>query len=146
MNAAGAPPRLRVLFDGQCGLCSHTVQFLFGHEDKAAFVFTPVQSPAGRILAHAAQINADDPSSFVVFDLAGHPRLKSDGAFYALQQCTAPWRVFAHVCQKLPRAWTDTVYDFVARRRIRFFGRTDVCAMAPEALRRRLETSAECLP
>ncbi len=140
-----AQPRLRVLFDGQCGLCSKTVHFLFRNEKTATFVFTPIQSEAGRILAKSASLNPDDPSSFAVFDACGTPRLKSDGAFFALGFCRQPWRAIAAVYPILPQPMLDGVYDFVARHRLRFFGTTDVCALAPEPLRARLETSAECL-
>ena len=145
IGAQGQRPRLRVLFDGQCGLCSKTVHFLFRNESTATFVFTPIQSEAGRILANTAGLNPDDPSSFAVFDESGTPRLKSDGAFYALGYCRQSWRGIAAVCRILPQPMCDAVYDFVARRRLSFFGKTDVCAIAPEPLRARLETSAESL-
>ncbi len=138
-------PRLRVLFDGRCGLCSKTVHFLFRNERTATFVFTPIQSEAGLILAKSAGLDAQDPSSFAVFDESGATRLKSDGAFLALGYCRQPWRSVAVICRYVPRRICDAAYDFVARRRLRFFGTTAVCALAPEPLRARLETSAESL-
>jgi predicted DCC family thiol-disulfide oxidoreductase YuxK len=138
-------PRLRVLFDGQCGLCSKTVHFLFRNEATATFVFTPIQSEAGRILAKSAALDPDDPSSFAVFDERGATRLKSDAAFFALGYCRQPWRSVAVICRYVPQPMCDAVYDFVARRRLSIFGKTDVCALAPEPLRARLETSAESL-
>ena len=142
---SGSLPRLRILFDGECGLCSKTVQFFLRNETAATFVFTPIQSEAGRILAAAANLNPDDPSSFAVFDQNGAARLKSDGAFYALTFCRRPWRGIAALCRCLPPGLCDAVYDHVARRRLGFFGKTDVCALAPAPLRARLETSAACL-
>ncbi len=142
---SGSGPRLRVLFDGQCGLCSKTVHFLFRNEMTATFVFTPIQSEAGLILAKAAGLNPNDPSSFALFDESGTPRFKSAAAFFALGYCRQPWRAIAAVCRILPQRLCDAVYDYVARRRLSFFGKTDVCALAPEPLRARLETSAACL-
>ena len=141
----GAQPRLRVLFDGQCGLCSKTVNFLFRNEANATFVFTPIQSDAGRILAKTADLDPDDPSSFAVFDESGAPRIKSEGAFYALGYCRQPWRGVAAIGRLLPVRVCDAVYDAVARRRLAFFGKTDVCGSAPEPLRARIETSVNCL-
>ncbi len=142
---SGAGPRLRILFDGQCGLCSKTVHFLFRNEETATFVFTPIQSEAGRILAKSSGLDPDDPSSFAIFNQGGAPRFKSGAAFFALSYCRQPWRGVAVVCRILPQRLCDAVYDYVARRRLRFFGKTDVCALAPEPLRTRLETSAESL-
>ena len=147
MSGTPSGTRLRILFDGECGLCSRTVQFFLRNENEnaATFVFTPIQSEAGRILAAAAGLDPADPSSFAVFDHGGAARLKSDGAFYALTFCRQPWRAITAVCRLLPPSLCDAVYDFVARRRLRFFGKTDVCALAPDRLRTRLETSAACL-
>lgn len=145
MTQDPSKPSLRVLFDGQCGLCSKTVHFLFRNEETATFVFTPIQSEAGRILAKSAGLNPDDPSSFAIFDECATARFKSAAAFFALSYCRQPWRTVAAICRMLPERLCDAGYDFVAGRRLSFFGTTDVCALAPEALRARLETSADCL-
>lgn len=137
-----ARPRLTVLFDGQCGLCSRTVQFFIRNERSATFMFTPIQSDAGLVLAKAADLDPADPSSFAVFDEARQPKLKSNGAIYALSFCRAPWPAVAALCRVLPSRLCDSVYDFVAKRRLKFFGTTDVCAVAPEALKQRLVTSS----
>ena len=116
-DAAKNRPRLRVLFDGECGLCSRSVRLLFAREKTAMFIFTPIQSEAGRILAKAANVDPDDPSSFAVVNESGATRLKSEAALYALGHCQQPWRSVAAIGRVLPRRLCDAVYDFVARRR-----------------------------
>ena len=39
-----------VLFDGVCGLCSSTVNYVMKHDRNATFFFTPLQSPYGQML------------------------------------------------------------------------------------------------
>jgi predicted DCC family thiol-disulfide oxidoreductase YuxK len=138
-------PQLRILFDGYCGLCSRTVHFFLDREATARFVFTPIQSPAGRLLAARAGLDADDPASFAVFDEQGQPRLKSAGAFHALRYCSRPWPALSALCRLLPRWLCDAVYDQIARRRLRFFGSTDICALAGPELRSRLQTDASTI-
>jgi predicted DCC family thiol-disulfide oxidoreductase YuxK len=144
-DAAKTRPRLRILFDGECGLCSRSVRFLFAREETAMFVFTPIQSVAGRILAKSADLNPDDPSSFAVFDENGGARLKAAAALYALGYCRQPWRSLAAFGRLLPQRLCDALYDFVAQHRIRFFGTADVCVRASDELNVRFETSAESL-
>ena len=132
---------LRVLFDGQCGLCSRTVQFLYKREARARFTFTPLQSDLGRQLAAGIGIDPDDPASFAVLDPMGKGYLRSTGAFFALKHCRQPWSVFAIAAGLLPRAMTDFCYDFIAKRRLRFFGAADVCSLQQGGLAERMITS-----
>jgi predicted DCC family thiol-disulfide oxidoreductase YuxK len=127
-----------IVFDGACGLCAHTVRFFFARERHAEFYFVPVQSEAGRLLAGQVGIDPDDPETFAVVSPDGRVRTKSTGAFYALRQCGRGWRLLGSTTVLLPRLVTDWVYDFVARRRILWFGTADTCDLGPSPLRQRL--------
>ena len=48
----------------------------------------------------------------------------------------APWR-WAAVVAAVPRPLRDVVYDFVARRRYRWFGRRQDCTVVPPTGRHR---------
>ncbi len=130
---------LRVLFDGECGLCAGVVRFLYARERRVRFVFTPFQSPLGEALAHDLGLDPRDPASFAVIDDDGHARLKSHAMFHALASCRQPWPALAVLARMLPRVLTDAVYDGVARRRIAWFGRSDVCQRPEPELAGRLE-------
>ena len=131
---------LRVLFDGECGLCSRSVQFLYKREARARFTFTPLQSSLGRELAAVAGIDPDDPSSFAVLDEQDKAHLRSAGAFLALRHCGGLWPLFGTIAGLLPRALTDFCYNFIAQRRLRFFGTADVCSLQQGGLAERLIT------
>lgn len=138
-------PRLTIVFDGTCGLCARTVRFFFCHEDKALFYFVPVQSDAGRLLAGEIGIDPDDPETFAVVGPDGAVRTKSAGAFYALRHCSWGWRLAGILAAVFPRFVADAGYDFVARRRILWFGTSEVCDLGPPELRCRLIESRENL-
>lgn len=129
---------LTIVFDGTCGLCARTVRFFFARESKAQFFFIPIQSEAGRDVAARTGIDPDDPETFAVISEDGTVRTKSSGAFHAFGYCTPVWRFAGAVANVLPRALTDRVYDFIARRRLLWFGTAETCALGPEALRQRL--------
>lgn len=132
-------PTIRVLFDGECGLCARTVRFLFAREATARFVFTPMMSPLGQTLARGIGLDPADPSSFAAILPGGEARIASRGMFRLLMHCRNPWPAFAVLAGALPVRLTDAVYGAVARRRIRFFGRSDICQRPEPGLASRLE-------
>lgn len=135
-------PQLRVLYDGECGLCARTVRFLFRHERDARFVFTPFQSELGQKLASEIGIDPFDPASFAVIEPGGRAHLRSGGMFLAISYCRNPWSWLARVASCIPRALTDSVYGFIARNRMAWFGRSEICDLPDPGLIERLETGA----
>jgi predicted DCC family thiol-disulfide oxidoreductase YuxK len=133
-------PQLRVLYDGDCGLCDRSVRFLFRRERRARFVFTPIQSVLGRRLAGELGLDPSDPASFALIEEPGAAHLRSRGMFLALAHCRQPWRLLASIAGCLPRFVTDRVYDVVARHRIAWFGRPSICQRPEPGLLERLET------
>jgi len=131
---ASVPGKLMV-FDGVCVLCSGAVRFVFAHERRPDFCFTPVQSDLGqRVLAALGQ-PLDGNDSVVVID-GGRFYLKSDAVIRIAHALKAPWR-WAAVLRFLPRAWRDWAYDHLARNRYDIFGRYDSCMVPDPALKRR---------
>lgn len=130
---------LRVLFDGECGLCAGVVRFLYARERRIRFVFTPFQSPLGETLAHGLGLDPSDPASFAVIEDDGRAHLKSRAMFQALASCRQPWPALAAAACILPKVLTDGIYDAVAKRRIAWFGRSEMCQRPEHALASRLE-------
>jgi len=132
----GLPPRL-VLYDGDCGLCQRGVRFLAWADRHGRLRFAPLQgTTAAPILArHAAALAGID--SVVLVTDAGTPgealRVRSDAGLEALRLAGGIWRL-AGVLRFVPRAWRDAGYDWIARHRFRWFGRTAGCPLpSPEA-------------
>ena len=112
-----------LLYDGECGLCAGTVQFVLRHEPesrRAALRFAPLQG------AFAASARVSNPhlhgvDSVVWFDASRHAspdiRMKSDAVFAVLDHTGGAWRLLSIVGRLVPRALRDLVYDAIARRR-----------------------------
>lgn len=114
-----------MLFDGVCHLCDGTVRTVMAWDRDGAIRFTPIQSAYGRALAQAHGLDPDAPTSFLFFD-QGQPRAKAAGFAALLRRLPAPWR-WLSLIQRLPKRLTDAVYDAIASRRYRLFGRADRC-------------------
>lgn len=114
-----------VLFDGVCGLCNRTVDFIIARDPAAHFRFVPCQSRAGTMLLGHLGLPTDSYDSFVLVD-AGVPYLRSDGYIRICRQLSGRARLGA--CLRfLPRSLRDSGYDMVASRRHRLFGRHETC-------------------
>jgi predicted DCC family thiol-disulfide oxidoreductase YuxK len=124
-----------ILYDGVCGLCNRGVRFVLKRDRKCVFRFAALQSSAGReILArHGIQLDALD-TFYVVqdFGLAGERVLaRSSAAIYTAARLGGVWKAVT-VLRILPQHVRDFVYDTIARRRYRIFGRYNTCPL-PEA-------------
>jgi predicted DCC family thiol-disulfide oxidoreductase YuxK len=138
-NPMSTAPAL-LLFDGRCGLCNRLVQFVLRRDARGAFVFAPLQSELGRqaLTRHGRSPTALD--TFVVIDGHGtateRAHVKGRAALLVLRRLGFPWSATI-VLGVLPTAMLDLLYDFVARRRIAWFGAADVCGVATPAQRAR---------
>ncbi|MGB7075393.1 MAG: DCC1-like thiol-disulfide oxidoreductase family protein, partial [Candidatus Sulfotelmatobacter sp.] len=62
---------------------------------------------------------------------------RSEAVLFVLKQLARPWRALASLLQILPKSLRDAVYNAVARRRYRIFGRYEVCMLPPDQHRGR---------
>ena len=126
-------PGKLVVFDGVCVLCSGGVRFVLAHERAPEFYFASAQCGLGqRVLAALGQ-PLDGNNSVVVID-SGRSYLKSDAVIQVAQSLKSPWSWVAAL-RLLPHGLRDWLYDCLARRRYRLFGRYDSCVL-PEAAQR----------
>jgi predicted DCC family thiol-disulfide oxidoreductase YuxK len=123
-----------VLFDGVCGLCDAVVNFVVAHERAMTLRFAPLQS------AFAATLVDANPSlagldSVLLFE-GGRVHARSDAALRIARYLRWPWRGLA-LLRVVPRFLRDAVYDLVAARRHRWFGRKDACRRPSRLLKER---------
>jgi predicted DCC family thiol-disulfide oxidoreductase YuxK len=121
-----------VLYDGVCGFCNRAVRFLLKRDGKDRLRFASLQSPmAQRILArHDAQTGGLDS----VLLVQGYERpseellTRSAAAIEAARVLGGIWQLCAAL-YILPRFLRDAVYDFIAQRRYRMFGKFETCPL-----------------
>ncbi|MBI4179231.1 lipase maturation factor family protein [bacterium] len=140
------PPRVRtagigvVLFDGVCGLCDRTVQFLLDQDTMGSFKFAPLQGEtAAAVLARHPGIERDLQTIIVVRSF-GTPEesvaIRSQAVLEMLDDLGGFWRVVSG-SRVVPQAIRDVVYRWVARNRYKWFGRYDACRLPEPSVRSR---------
>ena len=124
-----------VLFDGVCNLCNGAVQFVIGHDPTQQFRFASLQSDAAARLLARDDAAAPLPDSIVLLDEQGM-HFRSTAILRIARRLSFPWPL-ASLFLAVPRPLRDGVYNLVARRRYRWFGRQDVCLTPTAELRAR---------
>jgi len=112
-----------LLYDGECGFCAGSIQFVLKHEADArrgALRFAPLQGVFGTMVRNRfPQVVGVD--SVVWFDPSrsetGAVLLKSAAALAALAHVGGLWRPAAMLGMLVPRIMRDMVYDAIAKRR-----------------------------
>jgi predicted DCC family thiol-disulfide oxidoreductase YuxK len=128
-----------VLFDGVCNLCSATVQFVIKRDPRARFRFGALQSPEGAALLTRAMgrtLTAADPPDSLLLIEDDRLYARSSAVLRIVRKLRFPWPLL-YACAIVPRAIRDSVYDLIARRRYRWFGRQGVCMVPTAELRSR---------
>jgi predicted DCC family thiol-disulfide oxidoreductase YuxK len=124
-----------VLYDGVCGLCNRAVQFLLEEDRGGVLSFAPLQGEtAAAVLAHRER--EPELRSLVFVRDRGTPRermlVRSAGTLAILSTVGGFWRL-AGVLRFVPRPLRDQAYDWIARHRYAWWGRSEACVLpAPE--------------
>lgn len=123
------------LYDGLCGLCNRSVQFILRHDRRGRFRFAALQSDAGQQLLREYGLPTDSMDTFVMIE-GGRAFRKSRAVLRVLRRLDAPWPIFWPLVV-IPRPISDFFYDRVAKNRYRMFGKLDACMLPPPEVRSR---------
>ena len=124
-----------LLFDGVCNLCNASVQWVIRHDVRGDFRFASLQSEAGQALLRQHGLPTDHLDTVVLID-GGKALLRSDVPLRIVKKIGGWWPALA-VFGIVPRPIRDTVYDWVAKNRYRWFGRRESCMMPTPELKSR---------
>lgn len=135
----GAPPAPRggtVLFDGTCAFCEGAVRFIARRDSRAFFRFGASQTPSGRSLLAAHDIDLDSVRSLILIE-DDRVYLRSTAVLRIARRLAWPWSVFG-VLLVVPVAMRDPFYRLVAAVRHRVAGRSNACELPPPEIRNRM--------
>jgi predicted DCC family thiol-disulfide oxidoreductase YuxK len=113
-----------ILFDGHCNLCNGSVQFVIKRDPKEHFRFSSLTwPPAKTLLEQNPSLQAVDS---ILFYEDGELYEKSTAALKISGKLKGLWPLMG-VFYIVPRFLRDSVYDFIARNRYKWFGKKDDC-------------------
>jgi len=123
MDLSNKPTSRIVFFDGVCGVCNKSVDFLLRVDRKAILRFSPLQGehahstlPAERTLNLDTIVYLDGPALYV----------RSSAILRILYDVGGFWKVF-YPLVFVPVSWRDWLYLALARNRYEWFGKKESC-------------------
>jgi predicted DCC family thiol-disulfide oxidoreductase YuxK len=121
-----------LLYDGTCGFCAQSVQFVLQHEGaNRTLRFASLQSPTGvEIRARHPELEGIDS---VIWYEPGAVQdivlVRSRAVLRTLHYLGGIWSALGTLGAFVPRFIRDRVYDFVARHRHKLVRGGDVCVL-----------------
>jgi len=121
-----------VFFDGVCGLCNHSVNWLLARDPEHRLRFAPLQgSNAGIMLDKSIRDRLDT----LVFMRDGVTFVRTAAVSRILMTLGGRWKLLGGLLWIIPWPVRDLGYRIVSRSRYRLFGKHDACRMPTPAER-----------
>lgn len=130
-----------VFFDGVCGLCNRSVDFILSRDRRGAIRFAPLQGDtAKRVLSancRAPSVKTQSFDTIVWLDSASREFVRSAAAVRILWRLSGVWWLIGWLLWLIPRPLRDVGYRLVAANRYRWFGKKEKCRFPSPAERER---------
>jgi len=124
-----------VLFDGHCTFCHGSVVFIIRRDRRQRYKFASLQSDYGRDVLHRAGVTLENFDTMLLLE-DGEVYDRSTAALRIARHLDGLWPV-CYVFIIIPRPVRDLVYNWIARNRYEWFGRTEACLLPTPDLRDR---------
>lgn len=122
-------------FDGVCNLCNGVVQFIIRHDKKQQFLFASLQSVSGqKILAEMPEAAQQAGSVILQYNNKYYTR---SSAILQVCRLLGGWFMLLLAGYILPPFIRNTLYNFIARNRYRWFGQKEECMIPTPELKNR---------
>ena len=129
-------PEVLIVYDGVCVLCNAAIAFIHRHESARQLKMTPLQSELGRWLQQHFDIDLLADNTILVIH---HHKLlvRSDALIAIATRLDRPYKWLSGY-RFFPKRLRDGLYEYLARRRYRLFGRYDHCLLANAGIQDRI--------
>ena len=122
-----------ILFDGLCNLCDASVQFIIKRDTKDVFRFVSLQSDLGQELLQQLPISTQKIDSIILYESDKAYYYKSEAVFEIVKSIGGFFYCLL-IFKWLPTAITNTIYDYIARNRYRWWGKKESCLVPSQEL------------
>ena len=116
-----------ILFDGVCNLCNAAIQFVIKRDSNDRFIFASLQSEEGKKILEKNHV-ASKMYSFILVE-NGQIYDRSTAVLRVARKLKGLWP-FLYGFILLPKFIRDSIYNFIAKKRYQWFGKSNVC-MSP---------------
>jgi len=129
LPAVTSAPPATVFFDGVCGMCNESVDFIIRRDTQRRFRFAPLQ---GSTAAERLQVPPERLLKSIVLEDQSGQHFRSDAIWRILVGLGGLWAVAGRALWLIPRPVRNWGYDFIGERRYRIFGKKETCRLPSE--------------
>ena len=113
-----------LVYDGDCGFCSRSVQFILRHERRRDLLFVPRESDLGKDLRRRFHLEAVESMLWVC---DGEVAIESGAVLRAASYLGGFWAVLAAIGSVVPTPIRNWAYRWIARNRRRLSSAAGMC-------------------
>lgn len=129
------PPNKKIiLFDGVCNLCNTAVQFIIKYDKKDVFRFVTLQSDLGHEIIKHIGIDTKVIDSIVLYQPGVAYYYKSAAALEIAKDLNGIF-YWTRILKILPERLRNSLYDYIARNRYKWYGKKETCILPTNALK-----------
>ena len=122
-----------IFYDGFCVMCSRFIRFIVLLDKRKKFKFSPISSDfASRVLSK--KLDKKQVGKFIVYLSNNKIYKKSDAVIQIMVDIGGLFNIFK-LLKIIPLQIRDIFYDIFANNRYKWFGKSDVCHVAPKEIR-----------
>ena len=114
-----------ILFDGVCNLCNSSVVFAIKRDKNDVFRFAALQSEVGEQFISKFDIDTSKTDSIILIDGDNYYE-RSSAALHIAKHLSSGWPLLYGFII-LPKFIRDSVYNFIAKNRYKWFGKKESC-------------------
>lgn len=123
-----------VFFDGVCGLCNKSVDWILARDLNHRFMFAPLQGPSAQ--KYLPKSDIENMNSIVVF-ANGKPLREFRAVIEILIVLGPPWLMLAKFLKFIPVFLGNLGYNMIAKCRYKFWGKSSHCRVPTPEERKR---------
>lgn len=125
-----------VLFDGVCNLCDNVVKKVIAADHRDQFRFTSLDSELGQQILQQIGVDRDKTDSIILYIPGEAYYVKSQAALMIAKYLGRGYSLLT-VFLALPTPLADSLYDYIAKNRYKWYGKKDQCMIPDESIRKK---------
>ncbi|WP_102691750.1 thiol-disulfide oxidoreductase DCC family protein [Rummeliibacillus pycnus] len=122
-----------LFYDGDCGFCQRSVQFVLKHEREPVFNFAPLQ---GKVATKLLPVNLTQNLDTIVVYQEGKMLTESSAILFIAKNLNFPY-LFLIIFKVIPTPIRDYFYRIISRNRYKFTYSRNICKIPKENVRKR---------
>lgn len=115
-----------ILFDGVCNLCDSVVQFIIKKDKHDVFRFVALQSIPGQEIIKHIGVDTTKTDSIILYEPGHAYYYKAEAALHIAKEIGGVYSLLT-VFSFLPQWMSNSVYDYIARNRYKWYGKKQEC-------------------